>query len=333
MTMDSMLADHRWLGPHGIGRFAGEILSRLPELCPVPAPWKPLHPLEPARLSWVLWRLRPQVYFSPGFNPPLWSPVPFVFTLHDLIHIHFPAESSLTKQLYYRLVVRPAVHRAYRVLTVSQYTQQAILEWAGLPVEQVVVVGNGVGPPFYPEGPHHAPGYPYLLYAGNRKPHKNLGRLLQALARSGLQKDVRLLLTGVPEAALDQQIRALKLHERVGYTGHLTDAALAAHYRGALALVCPSLYEGFGLPPLEAMACGTPVVTSDLTALPEVVGDAAVLVDPYSVEAIAWGIQCVVEDSALRQALSHKGRTRAQQFTWERTAARVWQVLQEVARQ
>src|SRR4249919_127259 len=133
MTMDTMLADHRWLGAHGIGRFAGELLSRLPELHPVSASWGPLHPLDPVRLSWVLWRLRPKVYFSPGFNPPLWSSVPFVFTLHDLIHLHFPAEASLTKQVYYRRVVRPAMQRAYRVLTVSMYAKQEILAWARVP--------------------------------------------------------------------------------------------------------------------------------------------------------------------------------------------------------
>ena len=326
-----MLADYRWCGPHGIGRFAAEVLRRLPALGAVPAPWKLLHPLEPARLSWVLWRLRPQVYFSPGFNPPLCSPVPFVFTLHDLIHMRFPAASSPTKQAYYRLVVRPAVQRASRVLTVSRHTKQDILAWTGVPDERVVVVGNGVGAAFCPEGRRHAPGYPYLLYASNRKPHKNLPRLLQGLARSGLQRDVRLVLTGAPEAGLSQQITALKLHDRVVYAGQLSDADLVAYYRGALALVCPSLYEGFGLPPLEAMACGTPVVSSNLSALPEVVGDAAVLVDPYNVEAIAWGMQRVVEDSALRQALYHKGLARAKQFTWEQTAARVSQVLQEAA--
>ena len=331
MTMDTMLADHRWLGIHGIGRFASEILSRLPEFYPVPALWHPLHPLEPARLSWVLWRLRPKVYFSPGFNPPLWSPVPFVFTLHDLIHIHFPAEASLAKRVYYRLVVRPAIQRAYRVLTVSRYTKQAILAWAGVPDEHVVVVGNGVGPAFCPGGRRHAPGYPYIFYVGNYKPHKNLVRLLQGFARSGLRKDVRLVLTGSPDAVLSHQITALKLQNQVIYAGQLTDTDLAAYYRGALALVCPSLYEGFGLPPLEAMACGTPVVASHCTALPEVVGDAAVLVDPYNVEAIAWGIQSVVEDSALRQSLSCKGLVRARQFTWEHTARRVRQVLEEAA--
>lgn len=327
----TILADHRWLGAHGIGRFAGEILRRLPQLCAVPAPWKLLHPLEPARLSWVLWRLRPQAYFSPGFNPPLGSPVPFVFTLHDLIHIRFPAASNLAKQAYYRLVVRPAVQRAYRVLTVSRYTRQEILAWTGVPDERVVVVRNGVGPAFCPEGRRHAPGYPYIFYASNRKPHKNLPRLLQGFARSGLQNDVRLVLTGAPEAVLSQQITALRLQDRVVYAGQLSDADLVAYYRGALALVCPSLHEGSGLPPLEAMACGTPVVASNRTALPEVVGDAAVLVDPYNVEAIARGIQRVVEDSALRQALYHQGLARARQFTWEQTAAQVWQVLQEAA--
>ena len=142
---------------------------------------------------------------------------------------------------------------------------------------------------------------------------------------------MRLVLTGMPDAVLSHQITALKLQNQVVYVGQLTDTDLAAYYRGALALVCPSLYEGFGLPPLEAMACGTPVVTSNITALPEVIGDAAVLVDPYNVEAIAWGIQCVVEDNALRQSLSGKGLVRAKQFTWEHTARRVRQVLEEAA--
>lgn len=326
-----LLADYRWIGPHGIGRFASEVLNRLPAINPVPALGKPLHPLDPMLLSWILWRLRPQVYFSPGFNPPLRSPVPMVFTIHDLIHLCLPGEISLAKQLYYRHVVRPAAHQAYRVLTVSTYAQQAILDWTGLPNERVVVVGNGVGSVFCPSGVQYAPGYPYIFYAGNRKPHKNLTRLLQGFARSGLSRDVRLILTGTPEATVSQQIRALKLQDRVVYAGQLTDSELAAHYRGAMALVYPSLYEGFGLPPLEAMACGTPIMTSNRTALPEVVGDAALLIDPYDVEAIAWGIQCVVQDSTLRQALRHKGLERAQQFTWDQTAARVWQVLQAAA--
>lgn len=326
-----LLADDRWIGPHGIGRFANEICQRLPALRPLPACWPLLHPLEPVLLTGVLCALRPRVYFSPGFNPPVWSPAPFVFTIHDLIHLHVPAEASRAKHAYYRLVVRPAASRAYCVLTVSHYTHQEIVEWTGLPAERVVVVGNGVGPAFTPVGAHHTPGYPYLFYVGSRKPHKNLPRLLQGFGHSGLHRDLCLVLTGLPDAALSQQITALQLQERVVYAGHLTEPELAAYYRGAMALVCPSLYEGFGLPPLEAMACGTPVVTSNRTALPEVVGEAAVLVDPNDVEAIAWGIRRIVDDQGLRQALVHQGLARAQQFTWEHTAERVWHVLQEAA--
>jgi glycosyltransferase involved in cell wall biosynthesis len=332
--MEVILADYRWrIGLHGISRFASEVLDRLPEVNPVPAFGKLLHPLDPIFLSCLLWRLHPQVYFSPGFNPPLWSPTPVVFTIHDLIHICFPSETSLTKQLYYRHVVRPAAHRAYRVLTVSTYIKHAILDWTGLPDERVVAVGNGVGAVFCPDGVRHVPGYPYIFYAGNRKPHKNLAHLLLGFARSGISRDVRLILTGAPDATISQQLMALKLQNRVIYAGELTDLELAAYYRGAMALVYPSFYEGFGLPPLEAMACGIPVVTSNRTALPEVAGDAALLIDPYDVETIAWGIQCVVQDGTLRQALCQKGLERAQQFTWEQTATHVWQVLQAAATQ
>ena len=130
--MAVFLADYRWIGPHGIGRFARELRDRLPALHPLPRCWPLLHPLDPLILSGMLCWLRPQVYFSPGFNPPVHSPVPYVFTIHDLIHLRVPAEAGLAKQLYYRLVVWPAAQRAARVLTVSTYVQQEIVEWAGL---------------------------------------------------------------------------------------------------------------------------------------------------------------------------------------------------------
>jgi glycosyltransferase involved in cell wall biosynthesis len=269
--MVAILVDQRWIGPHGIGRFAGEVLGRLPGIAPVPERWPLLHPWDPLVLAWLLRRMRPRVYCSPGFHPPLWCPVPVVFTIHDLIHLCCPETVDLAKQAYYRLLVRPAAQRAPRVLTVSTYTQQAILAWAGLPAEQVVVVGNGVSPAFGPVGQRHVPGYPYMLYVGNRKSHKNLARLFHGFAHSGCSPDLRLVLTGVPTAETDTHIATLGLAGRIVYAGQLTDAELAAYYRGALALVMPSLFEGFGLPAFEAMACGTPVVTSQAAALPEVV--------------------------------------------------------------
>jgi glycosyltransferase involved in cell wall biosynthesis len=217
------------------------------------------------------------------------------------------------------------------VLTVSEFSKQEILEWAGLPEEKVLVVGNGVGSEFSPEGKRHVPGYPYLFYVGNFKPHKNLERLLKAFARSGLPGEVRLLCTGNPDEPSLRLIRDMGLENCVIFKGVIPDEELPAYYRGALALVFPSLYEGFGLPALEAMACGTPVVTSGITALPEVVGDAAVVVDPYDVESIAWGIRRVVEDNTLREELCRKGIERAKHFSWDRTAELTWKVLQEAS--
>lgn len=333
MYLDKILADARWIGPHGIGRFAREVIGRIPKVNPLPGSLPLLHPFEPFWLSSLLLRVRPRVYFSPGFNPPLWSPVPFVFTIHDLIHLHFPEETNARKRAYYRFVVRPAAERAYRVLTVSEFSKREILEWARLPEEKVVVVGNGIGPEFSPQGKRHEPGYPYVFYVGNTKPHKNFNRLLEAFARSGLLGEVRLVCTGTPSARVWSLIQELDLERQVVFAGTVPDELLPAYYRGALALVFPSLYEGFGLPALEAMACGIPVVTSSVTSLPEVVGDAAVLVDPYDVESIAWGVRRVVEDSSLREELRRKGLERAKQFSWDITAEHTLKVLQEAAQE
>lgn len=325
-----LLADARWIGPHGIGRFAREVLSRvgggfLDKGLPL------LHPLEPFWLSFQLYRRQPQVYFSPGFNPPLVSPCPFVFTIHDLIHLRVPQEVSPAKQLYYKAVVRPAARRAYRVLTVSEYSRREILEWARLPEHRVTVVGNGVSTAYSPEGPRHQPGYPYLLYVGNRKPHKNLGRLFRAFAASGLARDVRLVLSGPLDAETHNLARSLGIEGGVVFAGLIPEEELPAYYRGATALVFPSLYEGFGLPPLEAMASGTPVLTSNTTSLPEVVGDAAVTVDPLDIDQMAARLRELVEDTALRAVLRERGLERARLFSWEKTAEAVRRVLEAAA--
>lgn len=324
-----ILVDGRWRGLHGIGRFAQEVVSRFPsshaELGGLPL----LHPLEPAWLSVALAKRRPDVYFTPGFNPPLRSPVPVVFTIHDLIHLRVPGEIRAATVAYYRFVVRPAARRAYRVLTVSQFCKEEIVEWAGLPSDRVTVVRNGVGRQFGVEGPHHEAGYPYVLYVGNQKPHKNLERLLVAFARSTLPGDVRLLLSGAPGPRILERVTRLGLEKHVVFAGTIPDDRLAALYRAALAVVLPSVYEGFGLPALEAMACGTPVVASRVTAIPEVVGEAAVLVDPYDVDSIAWGLRRAVQDEELRRCLRRKGVERAKAFDWNDTSAQVWHVLED----
>jgi glycosyltransferase involved in cell wall biosynthesis len=186
-----------------------------------------------------------------------------------------------------------------------------------------------VGCPFVPEGIRHEPGYSYILYVGSSNPHKNLLRLLEAFKISGLAKHIRLVISGKPTRPLIAQLRRLKLDGAVVFTGTVSNADLAALYRGALAFVFPSLYEGFGLPPLEAMACGVPVLTSNVCAIPEVVADAALLVDPRSTDAIAQGMIRIVEDSALRDSLKRKGFLRAKAYSWDETARKVQEILQK----
>jgi O-antigen biosynthesis alpha-1,2-mannosyltransferase len=327
--MVEILYDARWIGDHGIGRFAGELSKILPGLTPFQARRRPSHPFDAFFLGAALWRLKPKVFFSPGYNSPFGWPGAFVFTLHDLHHLHVPA--SALKRAYYHSFIKPACHRAAFVLTVSEYSKQEIASWANLKEEKIVNVGNGVGLPFTPVGKRYDPGYPYLLYVGSRRPNKNLPRLLSAYSASGVRKEVRLVLTGHPDEYLSGLIRSLGLNGEIVFAGPCMDVELSALYRGALALMYPSLYEGFGLPPLEAMACGTPVLASNVCSIPEVVGNAAIQVNPFDVEEIADGIKRLVQDSDLRRKLQERGLCRAKDFDWEKTARRTAEVLKKCA--
>ena len=323
--MNEILYDERWIGDHGVGRFAGELQKVLPGLTPFQARRRPWHPLDPAFLGAALWRKKPRLFFTPGYNAPLGWPGRFVFTLHDLHHLHVPA--GALKRAYYRYLIKPACHRAAFVLTVSEYSRREIAAWAHIKEEKIVNVGNGVGLPFAPSGQRHDPGYQYLLYVGSRRANKNLPRLLNAYRASGVRKEVRLVLTGPPDQQLSELIRGFGLEGDIEFAGTFSDTDLSDLYRGALALLYPSLYEGFGLPPLEAMACGVPVLTSYVCSIPEVVGDAAIQVNPLEVDEIADGIRRLVQDPALRQQLQEKGLQRAKQFTWQETARKTSQVL------
>lgn len=323
----NLAVDARWLGPHGIGRYAKEVFARLPKPRAMALTLPTLHPLDPIELSARLWLERPDLFFSPGFNPPISSPCPFVFTIHDLIHLHVTGESGRFKRVYYQFVVRPAAHRARAVLTDSEFSRKQILEWSGLSADRVKVVWCGVDQTFSPLGQVYNPGFPYLFTVVNDKSHKNFSGLLEAFARSGLARDIKLIVNRKPDfwAA---RVSELGLEGRVVFQGLIPDDVLPSFYRGATAFVFPSLYEGFGLPPLEAMACGVPVLASNRTSIPEVVGDAGVLIDPQDLEVFAGGLRQVVEDSELRQKLALAGPARAKMFTWDRTAALVRSALE-----
>lgn len=327
--MLEVLYDARWIGPHGIGRFASELAKLLPELREFQRKRRPWHPLDPALLGLELRGEEAKLFFSPGYNSPVGWSKPFVFTLHDLNHLCVPENSNVMKRAYYRRVIRPACHRAAFVLTVSEYSKREIMAWAGVDERKIINVGNGVGQPFSADGPRHEPGYAYLLYVGSHKAHKNLPRLLRAYGISGICKDVKLVMSGVPSPALKEEIEELRLGMSVQFVGTATNEGLAQLYRGSVGFVFPSLYEGFGLPPLEAMACGAPVLTSNVCSLPEVVGGAGILVDPLDVEEIACGIRTLVENSQLRAKLRESGLRRAQEFSWNETARRTEEVLRK----
>ena len=324
---DTILYDARWIGNHGIGRFSAELQKHLPNMEAFQTRRRPWHPLDPVLLGCALMRRRPHLFFSPGYNSPLGWPGTFVFSLHDLNHLCVRENSNAAKRAYYRVIIKPACHRASFVLTVSEYSRQEICAWAKIGEERIVNVGNGVGPPFVASGGKYDPGYPYLLYVGSHKVHKNLPRLFKAYAISGVRNRVRLILTGQPNAETSGNLQNLGLTDHVTFVGFPNNEDLSAYYRGALAVVFPSLYEGFGLPAAESMACGTPVLTSNVCSLPEIVGDAGLLIDPTDTEAIADGIHRLVEDTALIDTLRRKGLQRARQFTWEKTAAKTSAIL------
>lgn len=319
--------DSRWNGDHGIGRFARELQDRLPGLVPLRIIGAKLSPIDPVASSLALAGRNEGCFLTPGFNAPLRSPIPFAFTIHDLIHLRVPGESSLVRRVYYATVVRPAARKAHRILTVSEHSRRDIIEWADVPEESVSVVGNGVSALFAP-GPAPAPSQPYFLHVGRRASHKNIPRLLAAFAASRARDFAFLTFTGTPDAPTVAEARRLGIADRLRFAGGVSDTELALLYRGALALVFPSVYEGFGLPIVEAMSCGTPVITSRATSTAEVAGEGnALLVDPSDAGELASALDAAAGDAQLRARLIARGLERARAFSWERVAARVQSAL------
>jgi len=287
-------------------------------------------------IPWKLHRLGADLLHSPHYVRPLFSTIPTVVTIHDCIHLLFPEYlPSRMAWRYAHAMIGSAIRRSALVFTVSDASRRDILHfypWAD--PDRVQVVPNALddallADPGSEEMERVKERYQirgrFVLYAGNIKPHKNLERLIRAFAltkaRPG-QDDLKLIIIGdevTRYPGLRRCVESVGVRQDVRFFGFVPDRTLAALYRMAAVFAFPSLYEGFGLPPLEAMACGTPVVTSRISSLPEVVGDAAVLVDPHSIEDIASGIERVLTDEALRAQLVERGRARVKLFSWERS--------------
>jgi glycosyltransferase involved in cell wall biosynthesis len=323
-------ADQRWVGNHGIGRFARHVLGSL-KYQPVELTSSPAAPLDTWRLSRALRQLkRTDLFFSPGYNTPVFCASPFVFTIHDLTHIHCPESRRPTVELYYSSVMKRACRRAARIITVSEFTRKQIIEWSEVAAEKVVNVGNGIESTYNPQGDSYALGFPYLLTVSNRKPHKNEFRIVEAFAKADLDPQMHLVFTGETTEKLSRWIETQEVCSRVDFIGSVPEERLPSLYRGAQALIFPSLYEGFGLPIIEAMACGTPVVTSNVTAMPETAGFAALFVNPRSIEEISNAMERITRDLSLRNQMRDRGIARAGKFSWEDTCDRVVQLLREI---
>jgi glycosyltransferase involved in cell wall biosynthesis len=271
---------------------------------------------------------RPSFYYTPGYNAPVACPCPFALTVHDLNHLATAGQSTALKRLYYRAILKPAIHRAAVTLTVSEFSRAAIVSWAGVPADKVVNVSNGVSPAFQRAGPAYEAGTkPYLLGIASAKQHKNQDGLLSGYAASRSRRDVDLLLLGPSNPSAMSTLARLGILDSVRFLGRLSDEDFATVYRGATGFVFVSHYEGFGLPIVEAMACGAPVITASVASMPEVAGDAALLVDPLKTEEIAAAIDRLCGSAALRAELRERGLLRAAQFSWDETGRRVRDAL------
>lgn len=280
---------------------------------------------------WVLQRVRADVAHGPVFVGPLVGRCPLVVTVHDLSFLRLPHLFRPANRLYLTLFARVSVRRARRVIAVSAHAAQETAQLLGVPREKVCVVYHGVDPHFRPLPPaevaafRRAAGLPqrFVLYVGTLEPRKNLVRLVEAFSR--LQEPDLYLVVAGPRGWYDEEVfkrvELLGLEQRVVFPGYVSSDALPLWYNAATVFVYASLYEGFGLPVLEAQACGTPVLASSSSGVPEAAGDAAVLIDPGSVEAIAVGLRRLLEDESLREGLRQRGLAHAAGFSWERTAA------------
>jgi glycosyltransferase involved in cell wall biosynthesis len=298
--------------------------------------------------------LSPDLVHIPLARVPLLMIRPYVVTIHDLANLYFGAETSKVRMQLRRYRFRRGLVRAERVIAVSEATRRDCQSLLGIPPERICRVYNAPDPAFSSGADESGSearqrileryqiDHPFLLYAGNIRRHKNVPRLIEAFAvlREQLSShliysDLRLVIIGdtisqYPEVR--QAVIRSKMEHVVRFLGFVPLETLRCFYQSAAAFVFPSRYEGFGLPPLEAMACGTPVVTSNVSSLPEVVGDAAILVNPENVFDIARGLKDVLLDEDLREDLIRRGRAQAARFSWERTARQVLDIYLRAAR-
>jgi len=359
--------DARMLDNTGIGRYLRNMLGHLASLdgrneyvvfvnrvhAPVVA--QANFRFVPLTLATPLYSLREQTWLPfemrrygldfchfPHYALPLIGSCPYVVTVHDLIYYLYPEHCPSRAAHYYaRLMLRRAVARARLVLTDSEHSKRDLMHYCALAEEKIRVILPAADPGATPTPPDRGAlaergiAEPYVLYVGKHHPYKNISTLLHAyVTHPDIHRGFQLVIAGTREArrsALYREAAALDPGGRILFTDFVADAELFDLYRGASLFVFPSLYEGFGLPPLEAMACGVPVISSNAASLPEVVGDAGIQVDPLNVGELAAAMRTVLTDPGLRETMRQKGLERAGQFSWGAAARQLLQVYETLA--
>jgi len=327
----------------GAQRYTRELMSR----------WNghadPITPSEPLRgIQGHVWeqvvlprRLKRRLLFSPSNSGPL-DVGNQVLTIHDMVYFDHPETLNRLFAAWFRFLLPKLVRRVRKIVTVSQFVKERIIARTKVDPQKIVVIPNGVSASFRPEAigdrdraiaQLRIPTNRYVLALGSIEPRKNLGRLLRAWSRihNALPTDVWLVIAGAKGNPRIFRNDFVHVAPRVWFSGHVPDEILPALCAGALVMTYPSIYEGFGLPPLEAMASGVPVVVGDCPALRELVADAGIFVDPYDENKIAEGLIAAIEDSNIRTQLRLKGLNRARQFSWDQTARLTWEVLRQAA--
>jgi len=299
---------------------------------------------ELTRFAWRLFRDRLDLFHATHYVIPPLARARAVVTIHDIIHVLYPQFlPNRAAQLYARVMIRRALKRADRILTVSYNSKRDLVDYFGIAPARIDVVYNGVARQFRSDVPRaerdrvaarYGLSRPYLLFLGGEKPHKNVRNVIRAFAEARRERALphTLVLAGpMPRNRnrVEALIDALELDSCVNRPGIVPDEDLPGLFAGADAFLYPTLYEGFGLPVIEAMACGVPVLTSSTSALQEVAGGYAYLVDPMDVAAIARGIVVLATDPARRSEFADLGRRRARDFSWDRAAEQTLKIYAE----
>ncbi|MBN1935679.1 MAG: glycosyltransferase family 4 protein [Anaerolineae bacterium] len=309
--------------------------------------WTPAHhPLEQYLLSMELLAQRNiDIIHWTDFIPPLYNRRPSVITVHDLAFLLYPHFLTRDSAKYYGLIDQ-AVRRADHIIAVSEATKRDLVRLTGTPPKKITVIYEAAESIYFPVQDRdalddicnkHCLPEQYILFVGTVEPRKNLKTLVRAfdMLRSNYKAEAHLVIAGKPGwlyEDVDQLVEELGLQNKIHFLGRVPTADLPLLYNAAQMLVLPSFYEGFGLPPLEAMACGIPVIVSNTSAMPEVVGDAALRVEPGDVEGFAVAMNRLLSETDLRADMVDKGRKRAKRFSWDRAAQETLEVYQKLVK-